>query len=691
MNIAETPRQAATRLAAKPIAEGFKPEGLFTWNDNQGKALFWRIRLKHPNTGKKWIRPMHLNGNGYVLGEPQPEGKKPIYRVDEIIAKKGEVVWIVEGENKVEILRRLGLLATTSGAADSANSVDWNPLSHREVIIWRDNDDAGLRYATELTSILCAAGCEVRWVDISKLNLEAKGDCVDWLKANPSAVAANIEGLSLIDPPENKVTNAEQWEAPILFDEVEPPKISAVCLPEVFGELALELAESTETPEALSVMTILGVLSAILAKRFVVSPKDGWKEPLNIYTLVALPPANNKSLVLNKCLEPLVEWENQEGARLLPEIQRQQSERKNQEKRIESLRGKAAKEDDLIKRREQETEIIELERNLVEQKVLPQLFINDVTPETFSSQVHEQGGRLAIFSDEGGIVETLTGLYTAGNANVDILLKGIDGGHVRVRRQSKSFNLNPFITIVLTVQPVVIQNMSAKRAFTGNGMLERFLYVVPKSNLGYRLHDKPSISVETHIRYKARIFELLQIAEGENPRVLALGEDAYSVWREFQANVETQLRPSGRLSQCLGWGGKISGFCLRIAGLLHVAEHGEQSPTISGLTMSAALELSDALIGHAVAAYGSMGVDEITSLAQWIYRWIIDGQRFSFTQAEVTLALRNKRDGKKADKRQKALTELIERRIINQSEISSTRKPTTIYTVNPYIRSKVNK
>ena len=56
----------------------------------------------------------------------------------------------------------------------------------------------------------------------------------------------------------------------------------------------------------------------------------------------------------------------------------------------------------------------------------PTLFINNVNPESLAHLVHEQQGRLAIFSDEGGILETLAGLYHHGMANVDILLKGIE-------------------------------------------------------------------------------------------------------------------------------------------------------------------------------------------------------------------------------------------------------------------------
>jgi hypothetical protein len=55
----------------------------------------------------------------------------------------------------------------------------------------------------------------------------------------------------------------------------------------VLGEVAKALA--TETPESFNVIMVLGVVSACVAKRFSVSPKPGWLEPINIYTLMGLP------------------------------------------------------------------------------------------------------------------------------------------------------------------------------------------------------------------------------------------------------------------------------------------------------------------------------------------------------------------------------------------------------------------
>ena len=52
------------------------------------------------------------------------------------------------------------LIATTSGSADSAAAADWTPLANRNVIIWPDNDAAGLQYAQTVTEQLRALNCQ---------------------------------------------------------------------------------------------------------------------------------------------------------------------------------------------------------------------------------------------------------------------------------------------------------------------------------------------------------------------------------------------------------------------------------------------------------------------------------------------------------------------------------------------------
>ncbi len=197
----ETPQQAARRLAAAAIRDGYEPEALHVYTDTNGNSLHWRIRARHPGTGEKWIRPMKLNGQGYVLGEPEYPNGKPLYRLHDLASRSDEPLIVVEGEWCTDALAKVGVLATTSGAADSAGKADWKSLAGRNVMIWPDNDESGQRYANAAGEVLRALGCTVRFVEVAALNLPAKGDAVDWLKMNPQATKADIFALPTIGLP----------------------------------------------------------------------------------------------------------------------------------------------------------------------------------------------------------------------------------------------------------------------------------------------------------------------------------------------------------------------------------------------------------------------------------------------------------------------------------------------------------
>lgn len=483
----------------------------------------------------------------------------------------------------------------------------------------------------------------------------------------------------------------EAWDDPILFDYWQTPEIKAQCLPGIFGEYAAALAHATETPEALTVMTILGVLSTIVTKQVFISPKQNWCEPINIYTLIALPPANHKSLVLKQCMQPVVQWEKEQKWNIDVEIKRLRSERKTQEKRVEALRIKAAKAKTQTEYLQLKEQAAQQEKELVEIPIAPMLFINDVTPESLATVLHEQGGRLSIFSDEGGVLETLAGLYSQGTANIDILLKGIDGGDVRVRRKDRSFSLNPYLTILLAVQPAIVSHLSEKKAYLGNGTLERFLYVLPNSRLGYRTHETPSVPESLEQTYTQIIRELLDkyvsqqhLSSLSSQLNLTLSPTAQLAWRDYQDEIEVELRPDGKFEMCMGWAGKMPGFSLRLAGLLHVANNGD-SLIISDASMQNALTLAHALGEHALAAFGLMDVDSTSHDAQLIFNWLQTLKQPTFTQSELTYAWRHRKWRNSRLKR--ALQVLHERHLISEAVKLPTRKPTRIYYIHPSLVS----
>lgn len=207
----EFPKDAARRLANKPINEGFKPEALHEYTDETGQTLYWRIRLKNPFTGEKWIRPMKYDPEqGYKLGEPTFPNGKPLYGLHNLTAQPNSSVIVCEGEYCVDALTKLDVLATTSGSAESAVKADWQALAGRKIIIWPDNDEAGKSYAQAVVNQLRELGCQLQQINVEALNLPLKGDVIDWLAVNPEATNSDIAALPTIDISEVTINGAQK-------------------------------------------------------------------------------------------------------------------------------------------------------------------------------------------------------------------------------------------------------------------------------------------------------------------------------------------------------------------------------------------------------------------------------------------------------------------------------------------------
>src|SRR5262249_24050181 len=152
------------------------------------------------------------------------------------------------------------------------------------------------------------------------------------------------------------------------------------------------------------------------------------------------------------------------------------------EARIEWLRKRAAKsplDTTTI------SEITDLEDSLPEVPQLPRLWMQDMTSEVLAVEMQHQGERMAVFSDEGGLFDSLGGRYS-GSPNFDLIIQAHSGSPVRVNRISRPavFLRHPVLTIGISPQPNVLEHLADTPQFRGRGLLARFLYAVPASPLG---------------------------------------------------------------------------------------------------------------------------------------------------------------------------------------------------------------
>ena len=584
----ETSKQAARRLAASAMRAGYKFKARYVYRDVNGTVLYWRIRLKHPD-GRKWIRPMRRNGEGYELGEPAFTEGKPLYHLPDIAKRPEDPVWFVEGEPCVGALARRGLLATTSGSADSARHADLTPLSNRRVIIWPDNDEAGLRHAQEVADKLVALGATVRLMEVGKLNLPPKGDVVDWLKAHPNATAVDLEALPMVEyvKAEHTGAGAYTWPPPqplIVPSQATPYPLDA--LPASIGAAVQEVVDFVRCPVSLAACSALSALSLAAQGLADVRRADRLTAPCSLYLLAIADSGERKTSCDNLFVAEIYDWEQEQDVLMQPEIARHNAAMQAWTVKRDGLMQaikRAAKSGNSTTEKERELERLEADKPQVPR--VPSLIYADTTSEKLAFD-------LAHTWPSGGVISSEAGIVFGGHAmGRDSIMRSLallnrlwDGIRHKVgRRTSESFVLQGVrLTMGLAVQPDTVRAFfeNSKGLARGSGFAARFLIAWPESTQGTRFFRKPPHAWPYLSAFNGRIRALLDQAPNINSKgelelpLLDLSPEAAAAWVDFHDAVERELKPGGEMAETRDVASKAADNTTRIAALFHIFEYG---------------------------------------------------------------------------------------------------------------------
>lgn len=403
------------------------------------------------------------------------------------------------------------------------------------------------------------------------------------------------------------------------------PPFPVDALPGTVAAMVLAVAEATQTDPAMAAVSALAALSACTGGHAETEIRSGWREPLCLYSATIAHSGERKSAVQQAMVRPILEAETAMRdlgvlARLAAETQKQVAAGAAERLRREAARGGAGQEEmDEAIRAAQMAEAIEV-------PPVPRLVADDVTPEAAASLLAEQGGRLAIISAEGGIFDIIAGRYsTSKAANMDLWLKGHSGDPLRVDRKGRppEHIPRPALTLGLMIQPSVLNAIAANSQFRGRGFLARILYAYPVSKVGRRLIGAPPVPPDVARVYEATVGELAAGMAGwiGDPAILTLTEDAHQAFLAIEEAVEPTLAGEGELAALADWGGKYAGMLARLAGILHLAEHGPADGprrSISQQTVLAASRLGDYFKAAAINAHIEMGVDRVTADAIYL-------------------------------------------------------------------------
>lgn len=455
--------------------------------------------------------------------------------------------------------------------------------------------------------------------------------------------------------------------------------------PRVLREFTQAVAESLQVTVDMVAVQLLAVLAVALQGKFVVKPKAGWFEPLNLYTLVVAKPSERKSPALKATTQVLKKFEKEENQKREPKIRQDQIRKSLLKRELNRLEKELEKdyEESLLSEYAEKKVIYEHFR--VEQNIRMQ--VDDVTPEAMADVLAMNEGKAAIISSEGGIFDTMAGRYT-GVANIDVFTKSYSNDAISIERkgQERITIERPSLTMLLTVQPEVISSIMGNQVFRGRGLLARFLYSMPASPVGERLYETPPVNDEICKAYERLILGLLRIPTPEEPWIIEFSPEAHQQSKAFFEEIETVLQT--REEWIDDWIGKLHGQTCRIAGLLHAAQWVDDADQklLSGETMAAAIKIGRYFLEHARSTFTLMDAldpEEIRD-AKYILKRLQStkyGQTEEFSKKELFDICRS--HFKKVDQMLPALQCLEEHGYLRIEKIETKGRPTERILLSP--------
>lgn len=406
---------------------------------------------------------------------------------------------------------------------------------------------------------------------------------------DPAEAARHAGGPAVTDLP---------WEDPVPFTGTAAPlpPFPVDALPDWIGHMVGAVAEFFDTPPDVAAFAALGAVSVATARRAWVNAR-GQREPVNAYLLTALDSGSRKSGPFKlMAIDPLTT-------------------------------AQQALQD--------EAEAAPLPPGLDETPEI-RLFTTSATPAGLRELAARPGmdgkpvERVGVISDEGGVFQELAGRYDR-VPDLDLVLSGWNGAPYMADRATKAVTpmYGPVLTMSLTVQPTVLKTMAGNDAFVARGLLARILYGLPPDVVGRRRNERIPVPAVIGDRYEKLMRDLVVTLQAGNRREWSLSDAAYKLFHDAEQALEPKLARGAEYGGNDGmreWASKYTGQILRIAGILHAAEHAnENAPNrISENTMQNALKLGEYFLAHAEATFGFMRADPNAEGAGEILRWLAD-------------------------------------------------------------------
>ena len=405
-----------------------------------------------------------------------------------------------------------------------------------------------------------------------------------------------------------KEDEPDLWELPKPFEnECSLPKLTERCMPPKLWDYLRAVAEYVQVAPEMGVLPLLSVLSmCVQGKAAVKHPMNAHTEPLNLYTMTIAAPGERKSGCFREFVRPASEYQREKNKSLERAIR----DYSTQKTYLENQRDKALKgKGDINEARKLDSQLAALK------EIHPlKLTVTDVTAEALAGEMKKQGEKIAILDDEGTVFDVLAGIYSNGQANLNIMLKSYDGSPCTIsRKTSGDISLyGPLLTVGLMVQPAHFGEAMSNRQFSGRGFIHRFLFAFPEARAGKLNFNSPDIPPKLKREYDDLVKGLLVLPDAEDePPVLCFDETAALLCENYHDHIQHLIQQAGNSDDVREWANKQFARMMRIAAVFHLTEHGMKGK-IDAQTVVWAQELALWSEKHALCALSGEGSESDT-------------------------------------------------------------------------------
>ncbi len=428
---------------------------------------------------------------------------------------------------------------------------------------------------------------------------------------------ATIAEILLTDPVDVATQNQPDDPDIVPFEDDHLPELDPDVLPDWAGRMAVELSTAKEVSPTMAVLLELATIASCVQRKHYLHVEGSYFETLSIYAAPALESGERKTAIQGPIVKPLfvLQKELREHARTEQQavtVRRKLME--SQIKRLERdyLNANPCEQPDI------QQQIVELTARLPQVPALPQIVCEDFTEAALSVAMGANGESLLVTSDEGGLFDNLSGRHND-CSEIDLFLKSHNGSPHSANRVGRENVLltRPLLSVAISPQPAVLSCLARKEGFMTRGLTARFLWGLPTSRVGHRSLRALTIDRSILETYDDHIIRMARAGRDHvgRPGMLSLSNEAHSLWKDFERELEPRLASDGDLRSIKPWASKLAGAVARIAAVCHCADHMDNAGLnpVNRRQMGLAVEVGRQLIPHAIAAHRLMGGGGITT------------------------------------------------------------------------------